>query len=132
MLSRKQKIAVASIMLVLVILIIFFAYAYTASSGASSAPSVRPKTFTPMPNYNYIFAAADPGVDSPDGNIQFLGVTDTEYACQDKCAGTANCKAYTWHDDTNGVYSRQCYGVANPVALPMAQAQPGHFSGALV
>jgi hypothetical protein len=63
---------------------------------------------------------------SGDGNAQYLGLFTTRDDCETACGKQPWCYGYTWHDNNQGGYSNQCFGVKT---IRDRAGGAGHLSG---
>lgn len=80
-------------------------------------------------NVNAVYAGpSGPGQNGPGEPC--LGQHPDAASCKAACiAYGPSCRAYTWHDNTNGEYSLWCWGVTSGAWNPVNES--GHFSGHL-
>ena len=79
-----------------------------------------------IPDTNLIDGTVSEGGES-DGVAWFYGKVDNASACQAVCANNASCFAFTWHDQTTGSFSNDCYFRTDGLWAPVQQS--GHYSG---
>jgi hypothetical protein len=91
--------------------------------NVTPAPPPAPHGWVgPIQDLNYVFGANVGGSGFP-----MLGKFDNASACAAACQATTSCHAYTWHDQKQGAYARECVGRTD--GHYAARTQSGHWSG---
>ena len=102
----------------------------SAASASAPAPSIassissEPHTWTVEKDTNYLF-----GADVGSNIFPLLGKTDDATNCQELCQKHSGCHAYTWHDEHQGNYAKDCVGRKDDQYLIHSQTEKGHTSG---
>ena len=102
----------------------------SAASASAPAPSIassissEPNTWTVTKDMNLLF-----GADVGTKMFPLLGKTDDATNCQELCQKHSGCHAYTWHDEHQGQYAKDCVGRKDGQRLIHSQTETGHTSG---